>query len=318
MITRSWSTEAVRPIEQFSYWHDAVCEAVLSVSTQGAPTREFKGKIVSVDLDDLRFAKFRSKSHEILRTQQHVSRSKVPCYLISLQRRGTSRLHQNNDSCELNPGEIAIMDAARPFRIAFPGDVERTIAVIPHSVLHARAPWLETRPLRKIDRLFPHLEIVRRYLLRLSSAEGALSTSEANLLTENLCNLIALATASAEDSKARARAWTRHLDLDALLSYLRRNLSEPELSPQMAAEHLGVSVRTVHKRFSELDESFGRWVLNNRLGACRRLLKDPSWSHTPISTIAYSCGFNDLSHFNRCFKERYGMTPRECRRSATS
>jgi AraC family transcriptional activator of tynA and feaB len=32
-----------------------------------------------------------------------------------------------------------------------------------------------------------------------------------------------------------------------------------------------------------------------------------------ISEIAYAWGFNDLSHFNRAFRARFGMTPREWR-----
>jgi AraC-like DNA-binding protein len=32
-----------------------------------------------------------------------------------------------------------------------------------------------------------------------------------------------------------------------------------------------------------------------------------------ISDIAFGCGFNDLSYFNRCFRRRYGLTPTSAR-----
>jgi len=38
----------------------------------------------------------------------------------------------------------------------------------------------------------------------------------------------------------------------------------------------------------------------------------------PISAIAYSCGFGDLSGFNRAFKEGYGISPRELRNASAS
>ena len=43
----------------------------------------------------------------------------------------------------------------------------------------------------------------------------------------------------------------RDLRLEALLAYMRRNCSEPDLSPSAAAAHLRVSVRAVHKPYLE-------------------------------------------------------------------
>jgi len=43
---------------------------------------------------------------------------------------------------------------------------------------------------------------------------------------------------------------------------------------------------------------------------------DPRLADRSISTIAYSCGFGDLSGFNRAFKAAFGVTSTELR-SAT-
>ena len=32
-----------------------------------------------------------------------------------------------------------------------------------------------------------------------------------------------------------------------------------------------------------------------------------------IGDIAFACGFNDLSYFNRCFRRRFGLTPTAAR-----
>jgi AraC-like DNA-binding protein len=32
-----------------------------------------------------------------------------------------------------------------------------------------------------------------------------------------------------------------------------------------------------------------------------------------ISEVAFACGFNDLSYFNRCFRRRFGLTPTAAR-----
>jgi AraC-like DNA-binding protein len=47
------------------------------------------------------------------------------------------------------------------------------------------------------------------------------------------------------------------------------------------------------------------------------LRKAAEWLASPgerrISEIAFDCGFNDLSYFNRCFRRRFGLTPSAAR-----
>ena len=52
------------------------------------------------------------------------------------------------------------------------------------------------------------------------------------------------------------------------------------------------------------------YIIDIRLGHAARLLVDTTIG---ISEISYSCGFNNLSNFNRTFKARRGYTPRDFR-----
>ena len=51
-------------------------------------------------------------------------------------------------------------------------------------------------------------------------------------------------------------------------------------------------------------------LLECRIGNASRLLIDTTQS---ISEVAYNCGFNNISNFNRLFKKRKGCTPKEFR-----
>src|SRR4029077_17823651 len=84
-------------------------------------------------------------------------------------------------------------------------------------------------------------------------------------------------------------------------------------SPQRVADQLGMSVRTLHWRFKQTGQTFGRWVRDNRLDGCPIAPRDPNQRAVNISDAAYSWGFNDLSHFNKAFRARFNMTPREWR-----
>jgi AraC family transcriptional regulator, positive regulator of tynA and feaB len=306
----TWSTDTVKAGERFSFWREVVCQTVLNVATE-APRDRFQAHISGRGFAALRVAEFNSTSHEIVRSPQHTARFPEDNYLISLQRRGQSRITQHGDPFPLDPGEIGIVDGQTPFRIAFPAPVSRIIAVIPRRTLDTRAPWLRKMPLRKIASGSLYADLARRHLLQLASGHPSLQESEASLLTENLCNLLALA--SARDIPVDALR--PELQIEALLAFCRQNLSDPDLSPRMVAERFGISVRTLHLRFERLGETFGRWLLDNRLEACGKALRDPHQRAAGISEIAYRWGFNDLSHFNKAFRARFGMTPSEWRNS---
>jgi AraC-like DNA-binding protein len=53
-------------------------------------------------------------------------------------------------------------------------------------------------------------------------------------------------------------------------------------------------------------------LLELRLGHASRLLIDTTES---IAEVAYNCGFNNISNFNRIFKKKKGCTPKEFRES---
>jgi AraC family transcriptional regulator, positive regulator of tynA and feaB len=108
------------------------------------------------------------------------------------------------------------------------------------------------------------------------------------------------------------------LRLEALLAYIRRYCSHPDLSSAAAAAHLRVSVRTVHKLMERTERAFGEWLLDERLHRCVRMLQGPTQAHRKISDIASTCAFNDLSRFNSMFRSRLGTTPSDLRRKATA
>jgi len=88
-----------------------------------------------------------------------------------------------------------------------------------------------------------------------------------------------------------------------LLAYVRRNCSDSDLSPATAVTHMRVSVRSVHKLTEWTEHTFGEWLLDERLHRYVRMFRDPAQVRRKISDIAWTCGFNDLSHFNNVFSE---------------
>jgi AraC-like DNA-binding protein len=90
-------------------------------------------------------------------------------------------------------------------------------------------------------------------------------------------------------------------------SYIFAHLSEPFRLDDVAA-HMSMSPSAFSRYFKRtMGKTFSHFVNELRVGkACRTLLD----TDRPVAEIAYKCGFNNLSNFNRRFKELRGVSPR--------
>ena len=59
------------------------------------------------------------------------------------------------------------------------------------------------------------------------------------------------------------------------------------------------------------NQSPGKWLLQKRLEYSAVLLKNPALN---VSQVALDCGFEDLSHFSRAFKEKFAVSPANYRK----
>jgi len=300
-----YSTGSVAAREKVSYWRETVCNAVFGISVETMP-EQFSARITARNTDALRFAMSESNPYRIARSRQQIDAIPSDHYSIYLQLAGQTISSMNDETYTFDANEIGVYDGRQPFRSLHGG--RRAIAVLPREMVERRAPWLTRRPHHKLSGDSPFAELARHHLVTLTNQDSALTETAMSVLSENLCNLVALASIDAVPDRLGPE-----LQLEAILAFCRRNLHDAELSPQRVADQLGMSVRTLHWRFKQTGQTFGRWVRENRLDGCAAALRDPNQRGRNISDIAFHWGFNDLSHFNKAFRARFNMTPREWR-----
>lgn len=89
-------------------------------------------------------------------------------------------------------------------------------------------------------------------------------------------------------------------------------MREPELTPATIAADLRVSLRYLHRAFAHQDATVAGTLRALRLQRCsERLRRDPG--RRTIAAIAQDCGFEDMPHFQRLFRQQFGHTPGEHR-----
>ncbi len=96
-----------------------------------------------------------------------------------------------------------------------------------------------------------------------------------------------------------------------ILEYMASHFSNPDLSLLSVARGSGVAKNRVTEEIrSQLNTTFKGYLNQLRLNEAARLLKETS---RQITEIALAVGFNNVSHFNRLFKEEFKKSPREYR-----
>lgn len=95
-----------------------------------------------------------------------------------------------------------------------------------------------------------------------------------------------------------------------IINYCVAHISD-DLSLASVADALYLNKYYISKLFSsKLGITFSDFITNQRVyTVCESLASGTR----PITEIAYECGFRNLSNFNRAFRSRTGMTPREYR-----
>jgi AraC-like DNA-binding protein len=130
-------------------------------------------------------------------------------------------------------------------------------------------------------------------------------------IAAHLLDLAAIGLGARGDLAAEAqRGGLRAVRLKAVLAILQRRFSEPDFSAQKLAAEAGLSERYVNELLYEAGASFTTRLNELRMRKAADLL---ARKEGRISDIAFECGFNDLSYFNRCFRRRFGLTPTAAR-----
>ena len=96
-----------------------------------------------------------------------------------------------------------------------------------------------------------------------------------------------------------------------IIKYLNENFCE-SLSISTISKMFGYSETYLCQKFKECT---GLTIINYlnvlRLEKAQRLLKTTDKS---INEIAFSCGFNDLTYFSHCFKNKLNISPSDFRK----
>jgi AraC-like DNA-binding protein len=101
-----------------------------------------------------------------------------------------------------------------------------------------------------------------------------------------------------------------------IFDYIANHYANPDLSLSTINADTGIAENKISTIIKvKYNQSFKQYINNIRMTEAKRLLKE---SEGTISEIAYSVGYNNVTHFNRVFKTETGVAPGDFRKGENS
>jgi AraC family transcriptional regulator, positive regulator of tynA and feaB len=316
------TTEDVPPRERFEFWGDIVARGAMRfrIDPLESVDRAPHGKARLAAIGRLALATFELSGFTMRygRSRAEIARSQAPYYFLQLQLAGHCQLRRGEEKFSLSVGDGCVVDPLREFEMTYavPDNARRStlVAGFPKEAMMPRVPRLESLHGAVLRRNMPLARLLAGYLLNGFEVADDLTPEAATLFGEHAIELL---TQSLRESWAEApqpsEAWREALFVRACRLVKLRH-GDPRLAPEPLARELGVSTRLLHRIFAEHGETVMKRVFVERVARAATLLGAPEAAHRTVTDIAFSCGFNDSSHFGRVFAVHKSMTPTEWRR----
>ncbi len=306
---QSFPVTAVPQRERFSYFHSVVDQLFCPMQLQprGQSSEFFRGCVDAADIGSVRLAKVSASPCEVTRFKGDVGRLSDAPYLVKFQLKGESDWSQCNRQVHLKPGDFVIASMAEPYSLRLHDDFEMPVLALTARTMRTltRDPdqFLGVRMAAEEADCGLLSSFVAQVVTRISRLrEPMISRIEANIL-DLLGGVLSARSGQATPSTAQM--------IGQMKAYIDHHLHDQRLGPAMIAAAFNVSKRRIHSLFATDGVTLGRYVRLMRLEASRRTIREnPRMS---LTEVALGCGFYDLSHMSRCFREQYQLTPRDFR-----
>ena len=308
-ILVSAQTHALPAADKFSYWNDVICRTVVDLDCRPIAQPQFEASISGFDVPGLGVYHIHTQPHLVYRGAAELARLDSDALVINFVTAGRLYSEQDGRAVVLGPGDGAISDAARPYHLRFDDPLGCVSVKVDKSALSHRVTGFEHITAQSLAAGSSLNPLVFGYMTNLP----ALSPSAAIRATDIFGELL---SASLDEMRQRAPVPLSEYRSVALLrvkAFVERHLCDPDLDSAAVAQGLKLSVRYINKLFEAEKTSLARHIWLRRLERCAERLRDPAFARVGVSVIALEHGFNDLSHFSRAFRARYGVAPRQFR-----
>ena len=235
---------------------------------------------------------------------------------LIVQIEGSCGLEHGDRQNILDVGECILVDSTRPTTFYFGGRFSNHISLhLPRQMMYSDGR-IHFDIARKLSAYDPMAQMLHALIAKI------MMTAESDSASPHLRQLMFTATRQAFHSSRESGplhalhdSASKRLQMVDLL--IDRHLTENDLSARWLATRLGISIRTLQQDFQGMGVTCTTIIRDKRLRLAKEKIEQlkEQKSGGTIAEVAYSAGFNDISYFNRSFKELIDCAPTDLLKS---
>jgi AraC-like DNA-binding protein len=310
-ISYRFSTRELPERMRVPLWRERFGRCIVHADIEPFPDIPFRAEATLQAIPGLRTIALKGSSMHFERSQANIvdGDDSVGIIVCSPSR---SQMSQRGQEIELRAGDAIALLHAEPATVTYVEGWQFGLAV-PRDALIQRVRDVEALTMRPISHRTEALRLLMTYLKSTFKESALVVPKLRDTVVTHIHDLAALAIgecAPLGESNASAVVAARH---NAVLDHIATHFQDPGLSLEIVARGQGISPRYLQRLMASSGTSFTERVNELRLQRAFELVSGRHTSAQRISDIALEVGFSDVSHFNRLFRARFGVSPRGVR-----
>ena len=307
-----FTTGQVDTSRRLDYWSALASDAITPMRVSAGKDSSFEGRLWTAKLGDIDIARAYSSSVVIRRTPEEIARAEQCAFLLSISEEASYRFRIRGSQREGRAGELLLTASTEREEIVHSGCTVIVLRV-PDLLLKAHLPAADDL-IGLVVRGDCGAGLVASTMIRAlaRNMRNGFDTAVGEHLTAALLHSVAAAYAETfgTPSVSMVTVESRRFEITR---YADAHLADSDLTVQKVALAFGLSDRYVRMLFEGEREPLSAYIQRRRLEESARQLRDPLWRSRTVSEIAFNWGFNSLGSYDRAFKARFEVTPREYR-----
>jgi len=308
-----FSTDDFPERDRIPIWRDMLSRSVIKAEIVAPSTVPISVDATICRLPNLTISRVTNSPYELKRTPSLVADGD-DAVNFSFFRKGGLTAQQKGQDISVQAGEALVWSNGHVGSCTFQGPTSRLSLIVPRKVMERAVPDLDRLVMTVVPRDLAALKLLCSYAWTAVDEVSSMSSELKALSATHVQDLLAVTLGATRDVAEIAKGrGVRVARLNALKADIATNMGRQDLSLETLARRHGISPRYVRSLFDGEGTSFTDHVLGLRLTRAYAMLCNRARAHEKISTIAFECGFGDLSNFNHAFRRHFGLTPSDAR-----
>lgn len=272
--------------------------------------RTVTGAARGIDVCGMQFAHVSNDLDRVRRDWDDIRRDSLEHLFLIVQLEGTCGVEHVGQQATLDVGDCILVDSTKPTTFHFGGTFSNHLSMhLPRQIMYSEKR-AEFEVARKLEGFDPMAIMLRALIAKiLSTPENDSNSASLKQLMFNATRQAFVIDADVAALQTMHDSASKRLQMVDIL--IDRHLTDENLSAKWLATRIGVSIRTLQQDFQGMGVTCTTIIRDKRLRLAKEQIeqiKDVRGGKT-IAEVAYSAGFNDISYFNRSFKELFDCSP---------